>query len=165
MKKVFFISALAAFFVVFNACEKEEDGAAYVGLWETVVYPAIDPMSQQEIVQKIEFDFQEASFQADVYNGVSADSLELAIGVKGNILSKTDSEMSVELMKVGINATEDRLTWFSKDVPEDTVSYNRFIGLVSTTIPEKFDATYNIDGKNLNFIIPAANDTIYLFKK
>lgn len=161
-KTVFLFVTLAA--IVFAACEKEDEGAPYTGQWETAVYPSIDPLTQSEISQQMLFDFEEEAFEANVYNSDSAGNMNVAMGVRGDILNEGASTMNVELTEVGINAT-GRLTWYSKLVPQEEPFFNEYIVLVSSTIPEEFEATYVIDGEKLDLIIPAMNDTIHLFKK
>ncbi len=149
------------------SCEKEgESDAPYVGSWETVVYDAIDPTTQVAIKQKVDFEFENKSFEAQISNGVTEDALATALGVRGDIEDKGEQVISVEIMELGI-AVSGAIAWSSKSSTDaaEITTYNTLMSMVGTMLPETFDANYVVDGDNMDLIIPSVQDTIHLYKK
>jgi hypothetical protein len=162
---------LTFFFLLITACEdddKNEEQAAYTGEWETVVFNNIDPMTSAVVKQKLEFTFTNNDFETIIKQGNHEDSLATAMGVKGDVQKISETEMNIEMTSIGPNI-EGSLVYYSKENEVEKESYETFYtSFLSSMMPEEFNANYYINAdaspEHMQLIIPAANDTIHLFR-
>ncbi len=142
-------------------CEKTEDLPAYVGNWETLPYKF--PVGDQLIDQKMGFDFEKTSFEAQIKNIIQGATINF-LGVRGSVTNKNDSTLGVELTEIGeFKAATNDYDWKTK-VDNEMEFNGLYQGYLSNSLPASFDAIWNIEGDKLELIIPQV-DTISLYKK
>lgn len=150
--------SLMAFALIFTSCDNEEgeDGPAYTGNWETAEF-SFGPQTAM-----MDFTIEEFGFEDDVKIVEQGIGVKV-LGVKGTIEPKGGNTLHFEL--TDLSSAADGFEWHNVDSELDPTFEVIYTSQISAFMPQKFDAEYEISGDRMDLIIPAANDTIVLYKK
>jgi len=173
MKKInlFFLAGML-FATLFIACEEEEDkdnivveeDKAYVGVWESAVYPSIS-LSGDTIVEKQKFTFTNTTVVDIISQGMSPDTLLTALGIKGSVDAFTDDSLAFEINEISVQGGP----YVSKESDEESFN-TTFSSTAGTFLYEEFKAKYIINDDKMQLILPIifmgnpVTDTLHLTK-
>jgi len=152
MKKTnFYLNLIVILFalVVLSSCKKDDDDDVkndYYGKWQSKVYPSLTTAGA---VEKMVFDFTNTTFEDKVYQGISADALQPAAGIKGDIVYNAPSTLNAEINEVSVQGSP----YINKSV--DATSFATYFGAtLGKILDEQFIATYEFVGDTMIFNLP-----------
>lgn len=157
-KNVFFVLIFGVLLTLVM-CKKDEDNPPpYVGEWETETF------EMQGMNVKMDFVFTETNFTSETSTTVQGIQIGV-LGLKGDITEKPNQVLGTSLTDLGLPSATGGYDYKNRydDAAEFEGLYQQ-MGLAAM-IPKDFDAPYEVDGDQLNFIITELQDTINLHRK
>ncbi len=149
--KIKFLPFLLAVLLI-TACEKDEEkNKDYYGGWESNAY---DSYSTQGIAikEKMAFTFTNNTFEDEVYQGLTADALTLAVGIKGDIENPEVGKMDAEINEISIQGGP-----YTDKQTDPTSFYTKFDGSIGMMLYEEFSLEYTIDVDTMILELPVKN--------
>ena len=136
----------------FTACEDDEEkNKDYFGQWESNAY---DSYSTQGVAikEKMVFTFTNTTFEDEIYQGLTADALAIAVGIRGDIQNPEQGIMDAEINEIAIQggAYTDKNT-------DSTAFYTKFNGSIGAMLYEEFSLDYTIDVDTMLLELPVKN--------
>lgn len=165
IKRIYFSCitvALTVFAFTLTSCEEEttsDENKAYVGEWETNVYPSVTGA-----MEKMYVTLTNTTFEDVVYQGASAEAIGFATAVKGDITFVEDGKIDVDITAVKVGSESGS---YVEKASDETQFYAFFNGGIGQIMLESFTATYEvIDESSMRLIIPVTygTDTLNLTK-
>jgi hypothetical protein len=151
MKKTNFLLFLTLLFcsiLLVTSCKKddEETKNPYYGKWQSKAYGSpITPGALEKMV----FDFTNTTFEDKVYQGVSADALQLVSGIRGSVDYTAPSTLDAEVNEISVGGSP----YVNKN--DDPTTFATFFALsMGAILDEEFTATYTMDGDSMIFSLP-----------
>ncbi len=153
-KMIFYLKISLTLLVIsmFSACgDEEETKNPYYGKWESRAYPSLS-LQGAPIFEKMEFDFTNTAFEDKVYQGVTADALQLALGIKGSVVYTEPSTLAVEVNEISLQGAP----YVSKET-DPTAFATSFGATMGQRLHETFTATYAFSNDTLIMTLPMIN--------
>jgi hypothetical protein len=142
LKGLFFI--LIAGFILSCSKEEEEILKDYVGTWESE--PA---NNNSQIPEKQVFIFTNNTFEVEIHQGATFETLGLVTAVIGDITNATDSTLKGEI--TGVSVGPDKLYVMKSQDP--TTFASTFDASVGKILYESFTAKYEISGSGDEMVV------------
>lgn len=158
-KRNVFIVLIFGVLLTVVMCKKDEDVTPpYVGEWVS------DQFDMGGILAKMDFVFTESNFTSEISTSIQGIQIGV-LGIKGDIAEKPNQVLETSITDLGLPNAQGGYDYKNRDT--DAAEFQGIytqMGL-EAMIPEDFDAQYEVNGDDLDFIIPEVQDTIHLHKK
>jgi hypothetical protein len=159
MKKIILLSITLIVIVIHHSCKDETElTLPYAGAWETDVYAVSSDTLGSLINQKMIFVFEDDRFSDTIFHVIGY--LEQPVFLVSGLIDQAGgAKLHFTLTQLG-EVLGTRIDW-------DSLGTNGFDSLytvwLETFMPSEFDASYAINGNELELIIAETSDTIHLF--
>ena len=151
MNIYFKLSATLLVLILFWTCskDKEETKNPYYGSWQSRAYPS---MSTPGALERMEFTFTNNSFEDKIYQGATADALQLAAGIRGDISYTPPATLDATIIEISIQGGP----YVSKET-DPTAFATTFGATLGVLLYEEFTATYEFSNDTLILTLPMKN--------
>lgn len=153
MKKTNFylnLTVILLALVVLSSCKKDDDDDDakndYYGKWQSKVYPSLTTAGA---VEKMVFDFTNTTFEDKVYQGITADAMQPAAGIKGDIVYNAPSTLNADINEISVQGSP----YINKSV-DATMFATYFGATLGKILDEQFIATYKFEGDTMILYLP-----------
>ena len=140
---------LVSTLMLISSCKKDDDSETknpYYGKWQSRVYSSA---LAQGVLEKMVFDFTNTTFEDKVYQGLSADALQPAAGIKGDIVYTAPATIDAEINEISVGGSP----YVNKN--DDPTTFATYFALsMGALLEEEFTATYSFDGDTLVMSLP-----------